>query len=220
MSEGEEAAPATPEPTQEATPAPAEETQPEQAAVLAEANTHIATYVARVPEGIAWADGVTEATFGTAYETVTAQAADGTTYTVEVVPENLVYFVDTVAANSSDKPISGVTSTEPYDAVKATGGDSLLNDTFDRFSPNENSWGLVDNGVSTKGYSSTDDKYVTGVYGTGYDGEVIYRFTLEPGVYTITSGHHDWWDNQNRSMKATVTVDGRTLDAGTIARWQ
>lgn len=217
MSEGEEAAPATPEPTQEATPAPAEETQPEQAAVLAEANTHIATYVGQVPEGIAWADGVTEATFGTAYETVTAQAADGTTYTVEVVPENLVYFVDTVAANSSDNPISSVTSTEPYDAVKALVGDSLLNDTFDRFSPDENSWGLVDNGVSTKGYSSTDDKYVTGVYGTGYDGEVIYRFTLEPGVYTITSGHHDWWDNQNRSMKATVTVDGRTLDAGTIA---
>lgn len=198
-------------------PTPTEEVQPDQAAVLAETSTHIATYVGQVPAGITWADGVTEATFGTAYETVTARAADGTTYTVEVVPENLVYFVDTVAANSTSNPISSVTSTEPYDAVKSLVGDSLLNDTFDRFSQDENSWGLVDNGITTKGYSSTDDKYVTGVYGTGYDGEIIYRFTLEPGIYTITSGHYDWWDKQNRSMKATVTVDGQTLDAGTIA---
>ena len=146
---------------------------------------------------------------------MTAQAADGTTYTVEVVPENLVYFVDTTAANGNPD-INSVSSTEPYDAVKALVGDALLNGTYDRFSPDENSWGLVDNGVTTKGFSATNDKYVTGVYGSGYTGTVEYRFTLEPGVYTITSGHHDWWDNQNRSMKATVTVDGKTLDAGTI----
>lgn len=181
-------------------------------------NTHIATYVNTVPEGITWAAGVTEATFDTAWETVTASAADGTEYTVEVVPEGLVYFVDTVAANSSDgHSMDTVTSTEPYAAVKSLVGDSLLNGTSDRFSPDENSWGLVDNGVSTKGFSDTTDKYVTGVYGTGYTGPVLYRFTLEPGTYTITSGHHDWWDNQNRSMKATITVDGKVQDAGTIA---
>lgn len=213
----------SPEPQETPTVQAEESTEPTepaaapQAVVLSAQGTHIATYVGQVPAGITWADDVTAETFDTAYETVSAKAADGTTYTVEVVPENLVYFVDTVAANSSDNPISGVTSTEPYDAVKALVGDSLLNDTFDRFSPDENSWGLVDNGVTTKGYSSTTDKYVTGVYGAGYTGTVEYRFTLEPGVYTITSGHHDWWDNQNRSMKATVTVDGQTLDAGSIA---
>lgn len=223
--EGEESTPVQQEAsTDSATPVPApqpEETPAEQApvnevATLANQTTHIATYAGQVPAGITWADGVTGETFATAYETVTAQAADGTTYTVEVMPENLVYFVDTTAANGNPD-INSVGSTEPYDAVKALVGDALLNGTYDRFSPDENSWGLVDNGVTTKGFSATNDKYVTGVYGSGNTGTVEYRFTLEPGVYTITSGHHDWWDNQNRSMKATVTVDGKTLDAGTIA---
>lgn len=206
---------------QEAEPdaaAPADTAQANQAVTLAEGTQYLATYVGQVPSGVEWGADVTADLFDTAYETVSVQAADGTSYQVEVVPEGLIYFVDTVAANSSDgHSMDTVTSTEPYAAVKSLVGDALLNGTSDRFSPDENSWGLVDNGVSTKGFSSTTDKYVTGVYGTGYTGPVLYRFTLEPGTYTITSGHHDWWDNQNRSMKATITVDGKVQDAGTIA---
>ena len=177
-------------------------------------NTHIATYVNTVPEGITWAAGVTEATFDTAWETVTASAADGTEYTVEVVPEGTVYFVDSIAATGADgnKSLADIDSTAPYDAVKALVGDGLLNDTFDQYSPDANIWGLVDNGVRTKGFDSDADKYVTGIYGTGYTGTVEYRFPLEAGTYTITSGHHDWWNNQNRSMHAALTtIDGELL---------
>ena len=96
-------------------------------------NTHIATYVNTVPAGITWAAGVTEATFDTAWETVTASAADGTEYTVEVVPEGAVYFVDSIAATGADgnKSLADIDSTAPYDAVKALVGDGLLNGTFD-----------------------------------------------------------------------------------------
>lgn len=215
---------ATPEPT--ATVAPAQEQAPAantvlaapQAATQAENGTSIATYVGQVPAGIAWSDEVTADLFDTPYKTVTAKAADGTQYQVEVVPEGLVYFVDTVAANgSSGSAMTDITSTEPYAAVKNLVGDALLNGTSDQFSPDENTWGLVDNGVGTKGFGATNDKYVTGVYGAGNNGKILYRFTLEPGTYTITSGHHDWWDNQKRSMKATLTVDGKEQAAGDIA---
>lgn len=215
---------ATPEPT--ATVAPAQEQAPAantvlaapQAATQAENGTSIATYVGQVPAGIAWSDEVTADLFDTPYKTVTAKAADGTQYQVEVVPEGLVYFVDTVAANgSSGSAMADITSTEPYAAVKNLVGDALLNGTSDQFSPDENTWGLVDNGVGTKGFGATNDKYVTGVYGAGNNGKILYRFTLEPGTYTITSGHHDWWDNQKRSMKATLTVDGKEQAAGDIA---
>lgn len=184
-----------------------------------EISPHIATYVNTVPEGINWGADVTAATFDTAWETVTASAADGTVYTVEVVPEGLVYFVDSIAATgtSGNKSMADISSTAPYDAVKALVGDALQNGTYDQYSPDANTWGLVDNGVQTKGYSSDADKYVTGVYGTGYTGTVEYRFTLEPGAYTITSGHHDWWNNQNRKMHATLTTTDGELDAGNIA---
>ena len=182
--------------------------------------TYIATYVNTLPAGIDWGDDVTAATFDTAWETVNATAADGTQYVVEVVPENTVYFVDlTVAKGSDGNPSMGeLDTTEPYEAVKALVGDGLLNDKFDQFSPDANTWGLVENGVGTKGFSGvTTDKYATGVYGSGYTGTVEYRLTLEPGVYTLTSGHYDWWDNQNRSMKATLKTADGDLDAGSIA---
>ena len=92
---------ATPVPAPQPEETPAEQAPVNEVATLANQTTHIATYAGQVPAGITWADGVTGETFATAYETVTAQAADGTTYTVEVVPENLVYFVDTTAANGN-----------------------------------------------------------------------------------------------------------------------
>ena len=53
---------------------------------------HLAAYVGEIPEaeGVTWADSVTADLFDTAYETVTAQSADGTEYKVEVVPKDLV----------------------------------------------------------------------------------------------------------------------------------
>lgn len=84
---------------------------------LEASNTHIATYTGKIPEGITWAADVTVDTFSKSYSVVTAKAADGTSYTVEVVPEGIVYFIDNVTSDFSE------TTTEPYEAVKTLAGD-------------------------------------------------------------------------------------------------
>ena len=84
--------------------------------------THIATYVGELPDvdGVTWADSVTAELFDTAYETVSAESTDGTEYTVEVVPKDLVYFIDGYSAEPSAE-----NDTPPYLAVKALAGDRL-----------------------------------------------------------------------------------------------
>ena len=57
---------------------------------LEASNTHIATYTGKIPEGITWDADVTVDTFSESYSAVTAKAADGPSYTVEVVPAGLV----------------------------------------------------------------------------------------------------------------------------------
>ena len=73
---------------------------------------------------------MTAETFGTLYSTVEVQDVDGNTYFVEVVPENLVYFIDSAVAKPSAD--GALASTEAFDAVKA-----LLGDKLDIYSGND-----------------------------------------------------------------------------------
>lgn len=75
--------------------------------------THIATYVGEAPEGLT-------GDFSDPYSTV---EVDGCT--VEVVPKNLVYFIDQIDYNDG-------TVSKPYEAVKTLVGEQLLNETYDR----------------------------------------------------------------------------------------
>lgn len=177
-------------------------------------STHIATWVNTVPDGINWVDGVTADTFDTAWETVTAEAADGTQYTVEVVPEGAVYFVDSYCGNMTD-----VESTEPFDVIHTLADSTLLNDRYDQFKTQDTPWGLVETDARTKSASGNEaSKDYTGIYGADATGATLtYQFALDAGTYTITSGHHDWWEGQKRSMKATLSTKDGELDAGNIA---
>ena len=210
----------TPAPTEapaaDETPAPATTIQEGGDADATVTTTHIATKVGKVPAVLADVDGVTADTFKTAFETVKVQKGD-VTYTVEVIPADTVYFIDSVAASGGNGAMDGVQSTEAYAAAKALLGDRLLNGKSDQFYQGDATWGLVDTDAQTKGYNgTTSDKTYTGVYGQKNEkGETIsYKFTLPAGKYSITTAHREWWGGQNRAMDLSLTTsDGTSVYA-------
>lgn len=119
-------------PAADETPAPATTIQESGDADATVTTTHIATKVGEVPAVLADVDGVTADTFKTAFETVKVQKGD-VTYTVEVIPADTVYFIDSVAASGSNGAMDSVKSTEAYAAAKALLGDRLLNGKSDQF---------------------------------------------------------------------------------------
>ena len=185
----------------------------QEAAAPQTAAARIATNVGVVPAGIDWADNVTANTFAEPYATVTAKDKAGNEYTVEVIPADTVYFIDSVAATGNDK-MDNVQSTAAYAAAKALLGDQLLNGKSDQFYQGDATWGLVDTDAQTKGYTSSnaDDKDYTGVYGKNNEaGETIsYKFTLPAGKYKITTAHREWWGGQNRAMDLSLTTNNGT----------
>ena len=216
-----EEAPVEEAPAEEETLAPVEEAPAaeeiaapaaQEAAAPQAAAARIATNVGVVPAGIDWADDVTANTFAEPYATVTAKDKAGNEYTVEVIPADTVYFIDSVAATGNDK-MDNVQSTAAYAAAKALLGDQLLNGKSDQFYQGDATWGLVDTDAQTKGYNGdTGDKTYTGIYGKNNEkGETIsYKFTLPAGKYKITTAHREWWPNQNRAMDLSLTTDAGT----------
>lgn len=208
--------PPTEAPAADETPAPATTIQESGDADATVTTTHIATKVGEVPAVLADVDGVTADTFKTAFETVKVQKGD-VTYTVEVIPADTVYFIDSVAASGGNGAMDSVKSTEAYAAAKALLGDRLLNGKSDQFYQGDATWGLVDTDAQTKGYNGiTSDKTYTGVYGkNNKKGETIsYKFTLPAGKYSITTAHREWWKDQNRAMDLSLTTsDGTSVYA-------
>ncbi len=203
-------------PKDEATPTPAAATLE---AVQPQAVNHIATNVGQIPAGIDWADDVTANTFAEPYATVTAKDKTGTAYTVEVIPADTVYFIDSVAAAGGNGTMDKVQSTPAYAAAAALLGDKLLNDKSDQFYQGSATWGLVDTDAQTKGYNNdTSDKTYTGIYGAHNEaGETIsYNFTLPAGKYKITTAHREWWGDQNRAMDLTLTTDSGTTTYASV----
>ena len=214
----------TPAPTEapaaDETPAPATTIQESGDADATVTTTHIATKVGEVPAVLADVGGVTADTFKTAFETVKVQKGD-VTYTVEVIPADTVYFIDSVAASGSNGAMDGVQSTEAYAAAKALLGDRLLNGKSDQFYQGDATWGLVDTDAQTKGYNgTTSDKTYTGVYGQKNEkGETIsYKFTLPAGKYSITTAHREWWGGQNRAMDLSLTTSDGTSVYASVPR--
>ena len=182
------------------------------------AGGHIATYVGQLPvvDGVTWAEGVTADTFADPYSTVKVQDTQGVEYTVEVVPENMVYFIDSYSSTED------TAATEPYSAVKALVGDGLVNQAADQKKTDSNTWGYVD-APNNKALNSVDltDKVQTFLYGDNKAGDTMaYQLYLEPGEYTITSGHWDPWfaskPNNIRGINFTISHDGKSEAAGSM----
>ncbi|MCI9503559.1 MAG: hypothetical protein HFG76_16575, partial [Hungatella sp.] len=166
--------------------------------------THLAVFAGQVPE-IETEKPLDPRDFEEPYSTVEVTAKDGTKYLVEVVPEGIKYFVD-----------SGAGETSPaYEAVKAlTGG--LLNHKADEIWTEGDLWGRTDN-ISQKSETDIKDKTDTGIYGNknSANNPISYKFTLEPGSYTITSSHKEWW-SQDRPMAMEVSYGDKKLSAGSV----
>ncbi len=207
--------------TETETPAPAEETPKAdtQEAQETQTVTHIATTVGVVPAGIDWAEDVTADTFAEPYAAVKAKAADGTEYTVEVIPADTVYFIDSAAATGNDT-MDNVQTTPAYAAAKALLGDKLLNAKSDQFFQGDATWGLTTTDARTKGYNgSLDDKTYTGIYGKDATGATLeYKLTLPAGKYKITTSHREWWSGQDRAMELSLTTSAGTTTYASVPK--
>ncbi|RZS94435.1 family 43 glycosylhydrolase [Cuneatibacter caecimuris] len=202
-------------------------------------STHIATYLGKTPvlDGVVWASDVEDDMFSKAFSTVQIKDTAGTVYTVEVVPENLVYFIDsgtgtdwkTIMAGTSDAGAARNLVSEAYAAVKALAGDSLLNEVSDQAYVSGKSWGIGyvsggtnkradpiqtywNNNVAPADGSTITNKFAAGLRASN-NTNFEYYLTLEAGTYTLTTGFHEFYNgNHNRGMVPKL-YDGETLIA-------
>ncbi len=141
---------------------------------------------------------------------------------VEVVPDDVVYFVD------ANAPAVG--GGAAYPAVRAlveADGGTLRNDVPDALWSAGAGWGRVAP-YSAKGPLGTnpyDKTRETGYYTAGTSQPLEYRLTLPAGTYELSSAHTEWWNVGNgraRNMATSVswtTSDGqaRTERLGSVA---
>ncbi len=162
---------------------------------------------------------------------VTGTYGDGTEITayVDIVPEHLVYFIDSgtgedwkrTMAGTSDEGAARTLTSLSYQAVKELVGDGLLNDVSDQaYDPGEDTWGYGfetggnradpiqsygNNNTALEDNSSVTDKYAVGLRASN-NTNFEYYLTLEAGTYTLTTGFHEFYNgNHKRNMKPTVT---------------
>ena len=121
---------------------------------------------------------------------------------IEVVPENLVYFVDCGTGSW------GPESTDyPKIASKNPG---LLNRVSDQEYKEGGEWGYVKT-TAQKALVLTPDN-ATGKVASKYDvgvrtalDYITYKMKLNAGTYQFTAGFHEWWSGQKRTMKPMIT---------------
>ncbi len=172
-----------------------------------------------VTEEVTWDS---EGFSGKAYETALATGITKTTGTpvsakVEMAPSKetpLVYFVD--AGRDA-----GTTSVA-FDLISSLTGDTLKNTVADQAYSAETGWGRNASVFHTKTPSAADDvtdKYQTGHYSNTKTDWLVYDFTLEPGVYELTGGLHEWWNNRSTKLSVsgahTETATSRVLSVST-----
>lgn len=110
---------------------------------------------------------------------------------VEVIPDNLIYFIDCGTQG---------TGSGAFNAVAAS-GIVLKNQVSDQAYSEESGWGILSgyDGAKTGEYA---DKFTTGYYGVNAAGKekgYAYKFTLDAGEYDITVQSHEWWSGPRTS---------------------
>ena len=118
---------------------------------------------------------------------------------LEVVPENLLYFIDSGTSQSNEAM--------PYDMVK-TLFPELKNDKADQAYA-DNAWGYDASTVNARGTDGVDqtDKAATGLWALGNGSTakpITYTLPLEPGIYQVTAGFQEWWQGP-RTMEMTAS---------------
>ena len=168
-----------------------------------------------IEKKVTWdTENITLHAFDTVTVTGTIEDAELTAKAmIEVVPENLEYFV---SAGTGTGYLNGNTKaavSKAYQAVAAL-VPGLKNDASDAAYTAERGWGYsndgtmsatVDNGDRPDDYISTD-KYAVGLRDkTKGSAPMTYYFTLEPGVYMLSAGYHEFYGaNRSRDMQPGV----------------
>ncbi|UJF31410.1 S-layer homology domain-containing protein [Paenibacillus hexagrammi] len=186
-------------------------------------------------------DGIS---FHNAYETVAVTGTYGNLQTVcyvEVVPENILYFVDLNATQTGLTSGHSSSNTLGYDspaygavaAFAAANSKPLLNNAPDQIYDSTNGWGH--GGQNSSGAYSVSYKGIvagpyskqstTGIYTANQIGaSVFYTFDNVPaGDNQITLGTYNWWSNVTRTEEVYLVhdnneelVDTITLNSSTV----
>ena len=185
---------------------------PETVAVTTDESTTVSVPV----EWEALEPGEFTATFEKVTVSGTASGEAGTlpvSASVWVVPDNLVYLIDTgrVGANGS----------EIVDAARALRGDALLNDAADRkVTAPEDSWGYIERNPSDNQKVSVTPGNAAD-WATSYTGDdndadegLVYRMTLDPGEYRIVAAHVP---RRTQTHGSWLNVNGQKVDEKTVA---
>lgn len=125
---------------------------------------------------------------------VTGESEDGRTLvkaTVEVLPDKLVYFID-----SGYKKENG---SAEYNRISQYVD---LNNNLPDQTYTDGDWGYVKDGIAVKGYSEDLSKTQTGIY-AGNPAQIVYKLPMEAGTYEFTGAFREWW-GMTRYMKVTV----------------
>lgn len=99
-----------------------------------------------------------------------------------------------------------------YNAVSEK-SDGLLNEVPDQSFDDNSDWGYVEeDNLRSKTMESPDyGLFATGLYGASNNtgSSLAYKITLDKGEYGVTTGHTEWWENNNRTtqVKASYRVN-------------
>ncbi|WP_238567703.1 DUF5011 domain-containing protein [Bifidobacterium stellenboschense] len=136
----------------------------------------------------------------------------------EIVPDGLVYYIDSGATSEQSKQWKLVKDSQP----------ELLNaDAPDRQSTAEGQWGYInttDNGkpdVATYNKATSDDKWETGLYAAdgAHSDAIRYRLPLKKGRYHFTAGVREWWETRYVGPQITYTTaagEEKTVSADSV----
>lgn len=212
---------------------------------------HIATYYGKAPTGlptrvngqkVTW-DECSGEEFNLLYSTVTVkgtlESGESVSALVDIVPENLRYFIDTgtgadwksamlTSANTADSGQAYALESAAYSAVSVLTGQGLLNQESDQQYGDGKSWGFVyevtngrphalqtyPNGNNGSGYSDgvlIEDKYDMGLRAST-DQNFAYVLTLPAGTYTLTTGFREFYGSGRTREMIPVLTDADSGD--------
>lgn len=156
---------------------------------------------------VAWDAVDTTTAYATTEVGGTVEGGDTVRAQVEVVPADVVYFIDS----------GGIADTPAYEAVRAlagTGEDAtMVNAVADQEYTGDATWGYDLDGTPgnkpdwTPKTNAGPTKDATGHYAE--DNPASYVLDLEPGKYSVTVGAYEWWNSPGRRQDVTlIAPDG------------
>lgn len=170
--------------------------------------------LAGIETEVTW-EQTTAADFSEIYQRVIVRGTAGASALsaeVWVMPADLVYLMDTGRVNGAASDI--------FNAGRSLFGRQLLNDSADRkITTDTDNWGYVERNPNTDQRVSVtagnSEDWASSFTGDDNDEDegLVYRMTLEPGVYQLTAAHVP---RRNNSFASWLNIDSVKVDSKTV----